>query len=170
MGAGTTFLANNKVGIASASGVLVHQTSSGNVSGTIIDTNGWTGVVFLVSYDACATASCSLSVQGAYTSASCAAGTSCNLSGTNVTLTANQSGQMAAIEVHKPTYRYIRLFANKDISGSTISSVYILYGPTGFASNCVPIYNTRTDRLGVTDASGGVTTAEIHVSPAQGTA
>lgn len=168
-----TFLLNNKIGIASRSGTTTTCSSSASVSGTVIDTQGWTGVVFLItSASANATASCVWNVRGAATSASCAAGTSVDLSGTAITLTAGGSAQMFALEVHKPLQRYLQLYAYRNVSASTFTANYILYGPHGFASqNIGNDINTTAQSIGdLNTASGGTISYELHVSPAVGTA
>ncbi|MBU0611802.1 MAG: hypothetical protein KKI08_28255 [Armatimonadetes bacterium] len=170
MSSGDTFLKNHKCGIVGASGIYAYTDVSGNMSGTVIDTQGWSGVVFLVNMNAKATASCYINVQGAATSASCAAGSSVDLSGTKMSVSATTSGQQFQLEVHKPAQRYVRLYATRNVSATFISGVYILYGPTGFASNAVPLNASSAAAIGITDASSGMITVEQHVSPAVGTA
>ena len=171
MSSGDTFLNNHRVGVASASGIYTYMSGSASNSGTVIDTAGWTGVVFVIQYhSACATACCVFKVQGAATSASCVAGTTVDLSGTGIITAVAGSGQLLVTEVHKPLQRYIRLYAFRDTSGSQFSATYLLYGPTGFASNPVPIANANAGALGITDASAGIVIVEQVVSPAVGTA
>jgi hypothetical protein len=109
-------------------------------------------------------------VQGAHTSASCVAGTGADLSGTAIVSAVAGSGQLLLIEVVKPTQRYVRLYAAREASGSQFSATYLLYGPTGFASQNVPKVPTNAGALGITDASAGIVIYEQHTSPGQGTA
>lgn len=165
-----TFLKNHRYGIACASGIYAYTDVSGNCSGTVIDTQGWESVTFLMNVNAKATASCYFNVMGAATSASCAAGTSVDLSGTLMTACATTSGQLIAIEVVQPLQRFVRIHATRNVSATHISGVYILSGPTGFASNPVPLNGSASTAIGATDASSGMVTVEQHISPAVGTA
>lgn len=158
MGAsGKTFLKNCKIGAE-----MAYVSSSANISGTVVDTAGYTGVVFIATlHNQSATASCVFKVQGAATSASCAAGTSVDLSGTAIDIVSSSgNGRMFISEIHKPTQRYLRLYATRGGSGSAVSAKYILYGPTGAASQPVPLDNAVDD----------VVIVEQHISPAVGTA
>ena len=171
MSSGDTFLNNHRVGTASASGIYTYMSGSASNSGTVIDTAGWSGVVFVVQYhSACATACAVFKVQGAHTSASCAAGTGADLSGTAIVSAVAGSGQLLLIEVVKPVQRYVRLYAAREASGSQFSATYLLYGPTGFASQNVPKVPTNAGAIGITDASAGIVIYEQHTSPGQGTA
>ncbi len=174
MRSGDTFLNQTKIGVASASGVYTHLTASatGNASGIAIDTEGWTGIVFIVNvHNASATSSCMISVQGAATSASCLAGAS-TLSGTTTLTTSGSvggmsSGQVFVIEVNKPRHRFVRVFVERSADVVGYSANYILYGPQGFER--MPTASTSTDGLGLVSSSGGtgnVTQLQV-VSPAK---
>lgn len=152
---GDTFLSNNKIGAE-----MAYLNSSANISGTVVDTHGYAGVVFIATvHNVSGTASCVFKVQGAATSASCTAGTSVDLSGTSIDIVSSSgNGRIFISEIAKPTQRYVRLYATRDGSATAVSAHYILYGPEGFTQ--VPITNNVADTVIV----------EQHVSPAVGTA
>lgn len=169
-----TFLSNNVVYHGTASGVSTIHTGSANVSGMVVDTVGFTGVVWAIQlHSSCASACCTFKVQGAATSASCEAGTTVDLSGTEMVTTAGTgSATLLLLEVHKPLQRFLRLYATRSTSGSTFSAIAILYGPTGstFRKGAAPFVPTNAGAIGQTSASAGNITYEQHTSPAVGTA
>ena len=178
---GETYLANTLTGFASSSGGAVYLNGSGagiataTHSGTVVDTRGWSGVVFtVVIHNACATSCAAYWVCGGHTQASAAANDmSGNLSGTQVEIDESlndSSGRLVQIEIHNPIQRFLKLYMGGNTSGSKWTALWTLYGPTGFASNNLPVVTTRDEgALSVTTASGGQYEGYIHISPAKGT-
>ncbi len=120
-----------------------------DVTSSIVDTAGYEGVVFFTSFGS-ANATNTIKVQ--QNTANQTTGMA-DLLGTSVT--SGSSDEDVIIEVRQPQERYVQVVAARGAS-STLESVWaILYnGTPGVAANSV----------------SGTQIAELHVSPAEGTA
>lgn len=79
-----------------------------------------------------------------------------DLAGSAITIAADDDGQTFAVEVHRPTKRYVRLVISRATQDSVVGEIYaFLYG-----ARDLPVSNNRTDEM----------TSKIHSSPAEGTA
>lgn len=123
--------------------------STAAVTSAIVDTAGYDGVVFLSSFGT-ANATNTMTVQ--QNTANQTTGMA-DLLGTAVT--SGSSDEDVIIEIHKPQERYLQAVFARGVS-STLESVWaILYaGTPGLAANSV----------------SGTQIAELHSSPAEGTA
>lgn len=133
---------------------LDYASGTADRNGTVIDSAGYETVVFNVHvHSVAAGAVTSVKVQqGAASDLSDAA----DLTGSAISIAADDDGQVFVIAIHKPKERYLRVVMDKDASNAVAeSATAILLGA-----------RTRPALLSVTDE----TTVEIHVSPAEGTA
>jgi hypothetical protein len=123
--------------------------ATSDVTSSIVDTAGYQGVVFVTSFG---TANATNTVKVQQNTANQTTGMA-DLEGTSVT--SGSSDEDVIVEVHKPVERYIQVVAARGAS-STLESVWaILYnGDASVALNTV----------------SGTQKAELHVSPAEGTA
>lgn len=123
--------------------------STADVTSDIIDTAGYEGVVFFTSFG---TANATNTIKVQQNSANQTTGMA-DVLGTSVA--SGSSDEDVIVEVHKPTGRYMQVVAARGAS-STLESVWAcLYnGTPGVAANSV----------------SGTQVAELHSSPAAGTA
>lgn len=123
--------------------------STASVTSSIVDTAGYDGVVFFTSFG---TANASNTIKVQQHTANQTTGME-DLAGTSVT--SGTSDEDVIVEVYQPRDRYLQVVAARGAS-STLESVWaILYnGTPGLAGNSV----------------SGTQIAELHASPAEGTA
>lgn len=122
------------------------------IEGTVIDTQGFTGALFIVTLGAIVTgAATSLKVQqGTDGTVSDAA----DLAGTSQTIADDADGKVLYVDVKKPTERYLRLYVSRATQNATIAAAeVILYGPSDAPTS-----------------HGSTVSGESFVSPAEGTA
>lgn len=123
--------------------------STDAVESSIVDTAGYEGIVFFTSLGT-ANATNYIKVQQSATNAT---DDMQDLTGTSVT--SGSSDEDLIVEVRQPTDRYVRAVVNRGASSTCESIWACLYGKGGvIASNSV----------------SGTQIAEIHASPAEGTA
>lgn len=120
-----------------------------DVESDIVDTAGYEGVVFFTSLGT-ANATNLIKVQQSATNAT---NDMTDLTGTSVT--SGSSDEDVIVEVNKPTDRYVRAVVKRGASSTCESIWAALYGKGGVQSS-----NSVT----------GTQVAEIHASPAEGTA
>jgi hypothetical protein len=122
--------------------------ATSDVTSSIVDTAGYQGVVFVTSFGTANATTVKVQQNTANQTTGMA-----DLEGTSVT--SGSSDEDVIVEVHKPVERYIQVVAARGAS-STLESVWaILYnGDASVALNTV----------------SGTQKAELHVSPAEGTA
>lgn len=120
-----------------------------DVTSAIVDTAGYEGVVFLTSFG---TANATNTIKVQQNTSNQTTGMA-DLTGTSVT--SGSSDEDVIVEVYKPQERYLQVVAARGAS-STLESVWaVLYnGTPGLAANSV----------------SGTQVAELHASPAEGTA
>ncbi|MCP4897605.1 MAG: hypothetical protein GY906_11590 [bacterium] len=133
---------------------LAYASGTADRNGAVIDTQGFVGVMMVMSVAAIA--------AGAVTSIKAQQGAVANLSdaadllGTKIDLAADDDDQTFIIDIAYPTERYLRIVVDKDAANAVAeSALYILYG----AKN-KPVVQTLADTV----------TFECHISPAEGTA
>lgn len=119
------------------------------VNSAIVDTAGYAGVVFMTSLGT-ANATNTMKIQQSATNAT---DDMTDLAGTSVA--SGSSDEDLIIEVHKPTDRYVRAVVSRGASTTCESIWAVLYGTGGQISN---------------NSVSGTQVAELHVSPAEGTA
>jgi hypothetical protein len=130
---------------------VADYTSAGttDINSSIVDTAGYAGVVFLTSLGT-ANATNTIKVQQSATNAT---NDMTDLEGTKVS--SGTSDEDLIVEVHQPTDRYVRAVVNRGASSTCESIWAILYGQgNSIATNSV----------------SGTQVAEVHASPAEGTA
>lgn len=120
-----------------------------DVTSSIVDTAGYQGVVFFTSFG---TANATNTIKVQQNTANQTTGMS-DLEGTSVT--SGSSDEDVIVEVHKPVERYLQVVAARG-SSSTLESVWAC------------LYNG--DASVATNTVSGTQKAELHVSPAEGTA
>lgn len=135
--------------------IAVAQTAAGtsDITGSTIDTAGFEGVRFVVSFGTiAATGVQGLRVQqGAASDMSDAA----DLAGTAVAVADDEDNTLAIVEVHRPRERYVRCIVDRATANATVNiGIAELYGPA---------------KMPVTQHAD-VPNSEIHGSPAEGTA
>lgn len=136
------------------SDALDYASGTADRNGATLDMQGYEGVIMLVKFATIA-AGATTSIKAQQDTAS-GMGTAADLEGTGISVAADDDDQIFAIDIYRPTERYVRLVVDKDTSNATAeSAVYIQYG-----AKKVPIENNVTDEM----------TCETHVSPAEGTA
>lgn len=123
--------------------------STAAVESDIVDTAGYEGVVFFTSLGT-ANATNTIKVQQSATNAT---DDMTDLTGTSVA--SGSSDEDVIVEVHKPTDRYVRAVVTRGASSTCESIWAALYGQGGQISS-----NSLT----------GTQKAEVHASPAEGTA
>ena len=126
-----------------------------DVNSDIIDMQGFEGVRFIIGFGAIVAGGVTtIEVQqGAAASMSDAA----DLLGTSITIADTDDNQIAITDIFRPRERYLRLGTRRATQNSTIDFVIAeLYG-----AHKQPITE---------DTATVVSTAEVHVSPADGTA
>ena len=119
------------------------------LTSSIIDTAGYQGVVFVTSFS---TANATNTIKVQQNTANQTTGMA-DLEGTSVT--SGSSDEDVIVEIHKPVERYLQVVAARGVS-TTLESIWaVLYdGDASVATNTV----------------SGTQKAELHVSPAEGTA
>lgn len=120
-----------------------------DVTSSIVDTAGYQGVVFFTSFG---TANATNTIKVQQNTANQTTGMS-DLEGTSVT--SGSSDEDVIVEVHQPRERYLQVVAARG-SSSTLESVWAC------------LYNG--DASVATNTVSGTQKAELHVSPAEGTA
>lgn len=121
--------------------------------GTILDMQGFRGVVFIADFGTIAT--------GAVTDIRARGGDLANgsdmadLVSTKVSITDAQDNKVLVLDVSEPAYRYIRVRVTRRTANATVDGVVALQ----YAPSKMPTTNAAS-----------VAAAEIHVSPAQGSA
>lgn len=124
--------------------------STDEVTSSIVDTAGFRGVVFFTSFG---TANATNSIKVQQNTANQTTGMA-DLTGTSVA--SGTSDEDVIVEVHQPLERYLQVVATRGAS-STLESIWAcLYGANG---------SQRT-----ANSVSGTQIAELHVSPAEGTA
>lgn len=120
---------------------------------TVVDTAGYDNVVFAVKFGAIVTgAVTSIKVQQ---SSDNSADTYADLAGSNVAIADDQDGKIALVEIIRPRERYLKLQILRATQNATVdAALAILHG-----GGVMPA--TQSDVAG---------TAEVHGSPAEGTA
>lgn len=118
-------------------------------NGTTIDTAGAEGVIFITIFGTSA-ADNGVKVQQDTASGM---GSAADLAGSQVLLDATET--VAAVQVHRPRERYVRPVAVRGTSTTVPGGIAILYG----------LKSRPYDNDSQTDVA-----AEVHVSPAEGTA
>ncbi len=133
---------------------LDYTDASADRNGTILDMQGYDGVVAIVKTAVIA--------AGAVTSYKWQSGAQSNmgdaadLAGTGLSVADDDDNQVFVLELHKPAERYVRLVADKDAANNVAeSAVYIQYSGSKF-----PIDNNVANAV----------TYELNISPAEGTA
>lgn len=125
-----------------------------DVNSDVVDTQGFEGVRFIAGFGAI--------TAGAVTSIKVQQGTAANLSdaadlaGTGVTVADDDDNQIAIVDVYKPRERYLRVAFDRGTQNAVIDLLVAeLYGPR---------------EKPITEDAAIVIAAEMHVSPAEGTA
>lgn len=109
------FLTSNKVTPCATAAA----TATTEVATSAVDTQGYNGVTFVRSTSAIRT----LKLQGGTTSTSATN----DISGATVTATA---GAVVKIEIHKPSYRFVRMTSTEGVTSILGDAVAILSGPS----------------------------------------
>jgi hypothetical protein len=119
------------------------------ISGSIIDTAGFNGVLFCVQFGAIVTgAATSFKVE--HSDASDMSGNA-DILGTSQTVADSDDNKVFYVDIRKPVKRYVRLLVSRATQNATVSAVALVYGP-----NDAPFTQTAT--------------GETHSSPVSGTA
>lgn len=129
---------------------LADHTTAGtdNVVSTILDMQGFDGVVFLTSFGTANAGNYIYVDTGTDASLTDAA----NLAGSKVT--SGSSDEDVVLDIYKPLERYLRVTAVRG-SSSTLESIWaVQYGPR---------------KAPVSNSTSGTIIAETHISPAEGT-
>ena len=124
-----------------------------DVNSDIIDTAGWEGVRFIIGFGAI-TAGAVTSVkaqQGAASNMSDAA----DLAGSAITVADSDDNKVAIIEIYRPIKRYVRSVIDRGTQNAVVDFELVEY----IDSRKQPITE-----------GGNVISAEVNVSPAEGTA
>ncbi len=129
-----------------------HSTAAtSDVDSDIVDMSGWEGAIFFTSFG---TAAADNLIKVQQNTANSTSGMA-DLEGTSLVSGASPSNEDVSVDVYKPRERYLRAKVVRATS-STVESVYCLrYGP-------------RT--MPTTTTVSGTQAAELHQSPAEGTA
>lgn len=120
-----------------------------DVTSSIVDTAGYEGVVFITSVS---TANATNTIKVQQNTANQTTGMA-DLAGTSVS--SGTTDEDLVVEIHKPQERYLQVVVARGASTTCESIWAILYGGTTSAS---------------TTGVAGTAAAELHVSPAEGTA
>jgi hypothetical protein len=123
-----------------------------DIEGTVIDMSGFDSVMAIVRMGAI-TGSAVTSVKwqsGTDSSVSDAA----DLTGTSITIADDDDDQIFVLDLVKPRERYVRIYVDRATQNAVVASAEYIQ------------YNART--VPITQGSG--VTAEVHESPAEGTA
>lgn len=128
-----------------------HSTASTDaVTSDIVDTAGYQGVVFFTSFG---TANATNSIKVQQNTANQTTGMA-DLAGTSVA--SGTSDEDVIVEIHQPLERYLQVVATRGAS-STLESIWAC------------LYGADTSRYAANSVTG-TQVAEMHVSPAEGTA
>ena len=126
-----------------------HAASSTDaITSAIVDTAGYKGVVFFTSFS---TANATNSIKVQQNTANQTTGMA-DLEGTSVA--SGTSDEDVIVEVHLPQERYLQVVVTRSVATTCESIWACLYGANAAATNSV----------------SGTQVAELHVSPAEGTA
>ncbi len=131
--------------------VTAGAAGSADIEGTVIDMEGFEGVMFIVMVGAV--------TSGAVTTIKAQQGTdatvtdAADLLGTSITIADTDDEKVKYLDIYKPLERYVRLYTDRATQNATITAVAIKYGarklPTTHGTNVA---------------------GESHCSPAEGTA
>jgi hypothetical protein len=136
------------------SSALDYASGTADVTGTIIDMQGYDGVLMIL--HAATIAAGAVTTFKAQQDTDSAGGTMADLEGTGISVADDDDNQLFIIDLYKPEERYVRCYLDKDASNAVgASAIYIQYNGAK-----APFDNS------VTDAS----TYELHISPDEGTA
>ena len=125
--------------------------ATSEVTSDVIDMQGFEGVLFVTRFGTAADGNFIKVQQGNESNLSDAA----DLKGTKVVSGADPSNEVCAVDIYKPTKRYVRLHATRGAS-STLGDVYAIQ------------YQAR--KMPPVSALSGTLVIETHVSPEEGTA
>ena len=117
-----------------------------------VDINGFESIVFIVALGAITTgAATSVKLQQSTDNSSFA-----DLEGTSITVADDDDNQIALLEIHRPRERYVRAVVSRATQNAVVDGIFaIKHNGTRYA----PITQGAT-----------VVAAEVHASPAEGTA
>lgn len=126
----------------------------GAVNGTAVDMQGYDGVLFLVAFGAIVAGAVTSvkAQQGAVSDGSDAA----DLAGTGITVADDQDNKIAALDVYRPTGRYVRPVVSRATQNATIDSITAI------------LYNGRSKPTAL-DAATMIATSKSVGSPELGT-
>lgn len=137
--------------ISSAVTITAGAAASTAVNGSILDMEGFEGVLVKVQTGAI--------VSGAVTSikmqqdSASAMGSAQDLLGTSVTIADTDDDKTFYIDLHKPTKRYVRVAISRATQNATVAATYEQYG-----AHKRPVTH------------GANVSGETHIAPAEGTA
>jgi len=118
-----------------------------SITGSTIDTNGFTGVLFLVHFGTIVSgAATSLKVEHSDNSDM---SSNADITGTSQTVADTDDNKVFYVDINRPVKRYVRLLVSRATQNSTVSAVAIPYGP-----NDAPFTQTATGEKFVGPASG----------------
>ena len=125
-----------------------------DIESAIVDMAGYEGVVFFTTFGTI-TSGAVTSIKVQQNTANSTSGMA-DLTGTGITVADDDDGQTFAIEVYRPREQYLQCVVDRGTQNAVVGEIYaIRYGAA-----VQPVTNTVADTL----------TAEIHISPAEGTA
>jgi hypothetical protein len=133
---------------------LDYASGTADRSGATLDMQGYQGVMMVVQFAAVAAGAVVAikAQQGAAADLADAA----DLAGSKIAVADDDDNQVFVLDIYRPAERYVRVVIDNDASNASAqSAVYYQYGGTE-----LPVSNNVTDAV----------TAELHVSPAEGTA
>jgi hypothetical protein len=117
------------------------------ITGSTIDTNGFSGVLILVHFGAIVTgAVTSFKVEHSDNSDM---SSNADILGTNQTVTDTDDNKVFFVDIKTPVKRYVRLLVSRATQNATVSAVALPYGPSD-----APITQTATGERFVGPASG----------------
>lgn len=118
-----------------------------SITGSIIDTNGFAGVLFLVHFGAIVSgAATSFKVEHSDNSDM---SSNADIEGTSQTVADTDDNKVFFCDIQKPTKRYVRLLVARATQNSTVSAVALPYGPSD-----APFTQTATGERFVGPISG----------------
>ncbi|MEY2690702.1 MAG: hypothetical protein RL375_4902 [Pseudomonadota bacterium] len=143
---------SSNVKISSAITPAAGVAAATDLEGTTLDMLGYRGVMMVVRFGAIDGGAVT-SIKAQQDSVSTMA-TAADLLGTGQTIADNDDNECFVIDLYEPRERYVRLYVDRGTQNAVVASAeYIQYDPM----------------VAVTTQGSGVT-AELHVSPAEGTA
>lgn len=138
--------------IVQAITVAAGASGATDVSGSVIDMQGYDGIMFLAQW-ALITAGGAQSLKVQQDSA-VGMGAAADLAGTGITVADNDDNKTFFIDIWRPRERFVRLVALRATQVSVLSAIAILYG-----GSKLPTEHQATVIIG-----------ETHASPAEGAA